>query len=580
MRELKYSEILARNRELGASLPGAAYRVALLSNVVMSQLGEVLEFSLRRQGIKAEVTLGEYDNIVQDSERFKEFDALVVFWEAANLVEGLHVAADTLSDQEISALAERVEGEVSLVLENLKHVPLVLFNRFSSLVFSADELHNGPLAGLCDRLNITLDKQVSASQIIVGLDKILAKVGLDAATNFRQFQSAKALYSINFLKAYVSHVEPAFLAATGRGRKVLVLDCDNTLWGGILGEDGESQIQMGDATWQGHVFREVQCLLRGLKQRGVLLALCSKNNPEDVDGVLSCHPDMVLRDANFVAKKVNWCDKATNIRQLAQDLNLGLDSFVFLDDSAFELGLVEKELPQVRCFKVPDTLSEYPSLIRSMGREFFTSSMTAEDAAKTDMYRQEWARRDASVRFASVEDYLRSLGLKIHIAWGAAVSVQRAAQMTQKTNQFNLTTRRYTESDIRRMLADNYSIATFAASDRYGDYGVTGLAIIRFGAEKMVASIDSLLMSCRVLGRNLERVFFDHLVNKLRAMGIGRLHAEYFRTAKNDQVSGFYDTMGLRLVSESADRRDYLLQPLVDYQPCGIDYIEVSEDGV
>lgn len=211
---------------------------------------------LRENGINVEIIYGDYDNIVQDSVRFKDIaDAVVVVWEAANFVEGFHVTSCTMSSAELSALRLRVEGEISLVLQNLTHVPLVLFNRFSSLIFSADELGLGPLAGLCGRLNIFLDQHVVVNQVVVDIDRVLAKVGLDSATDFRQFQSTKSLYSIDFIKAYAEHIEPAFRVAIGRGRKVLVLDCDNTLWGGILGEDGESRIQMSDATRQGRVFR-------------------------------------------------------------------------------------------------------------------------------------------------------------------------------------------------------------------------------------------------------------------------------------------------------------------------------------
>lgn len=577
MKELKYSEIVARNRELGGALAGADYRIALLSNVVMYQLGDLLEFQLRQNGINAQVTLGDYDNIVQDSQRFKGFDAVVIFWEIANLVDGLHAKADVLDSQKVSALVERVEGEIALVLENLKTVPLVLFNRFSPLIFVSDDLRPGPLTSIASRLNCVLEEHVSAGQFIVATDNILATVGLNDATDFRQFLSSKALYSVNFLKRYVEHIDPVFRAATGKVRKVLVLDCDNTLWGGILGEDGESQLHMSDATRQGRAFHEMQNLVKGLKQKGVLLALCSKNNPEDVDRVLASHPDMVLRDPDFVAKKVNWMDKATNISALAQELNLGLDSFVFLDDSEFELGLVEKELPQVRCFKVPTTLSDYPQLIRRISREFFTLSSTAEDATKTEMYRQEQERKKFTEKFLSIDDYLQSLGLHIRIAWDTSISVARAAQLSQKTNQFNLTTRRYTEADIGKMLADpTYLLSTLSVSDRFGDYGIVGLAIIQRDSTTPTATIDTLLMSCRVLGRNIETVFFDHLFQKLSASGIKKLYAEYIRTAKNDQVASFYDSLGFKSSDNQSDLRKYEIQ-ISDYKSSSINYVEVSD---
>lgn len=579
MNLLKYSEILARNRELGRTAVGKPYRIALLSNIVVNQLGEILEFVLRGRGINAEVVYGDYDNIVQDSIRFKDVDAAVVFWEAANLVDGLHASAEDMEANELAALVERVEREMELALGNLRDVPLVLFNRFSALLFARDDLRNGALQRLCDRLNATLDRIVSPHQIAVNMDRVLAQVGLSAAADFRQFQSAKALYTIELFKSYAEHVAPAFFAVTGRIRKVLVLDCDNTLWDGILGEDGDSQIQMNNATRSGRIFREVQQILKGFRKQGVLLALCSKNNSGDVDRILTDHPDMLLRNDDWVAKKINWQDKATNLRQMSAELNLGLDSFVFVDDSSFELGLVQDELPQVACVKVPETLSDYPAVMRRLAREFFVLSRTSEDLRKTEMYRQEQMRGETKARFATLDDYLRSLGLLVRVAWNDAISVARAAQLTQKTNQFNLTTRRYTEADLARMLAEgNFAIATFAVSDRYGDYGITGLAIVQIEAEGGVASIDTLLISCRVIGRNVECAFFDYLVGKLRAMGVAKLQAEYLRTPKNDQVSGFYDSLGFHTIVAEAGLWKYDLT-LADYQQSEIDYIEVKENA-
>lgn len=579
MKSFKYSEILARNRELGLTVVGKPFRIALLSNIVVSQLGDILEFFLRERGLNAEVVHGDYDNIVQDSTRFKDVDCVIVFWEAANLVDGLHACAEGMRGEELAALAERVEREIELALNNLGDVPLVLFNRFSALLFAHDDLRDGALHRLCDRLNTTLDRSVSPHQIPVNIDRVLAQVGLSAASDFRQFQSAKALYTIELLKSYAEQVAPALLAVTGRIRKVLVLDCDNTLWGGILGEDGDSQIQINTLTRQGRIFREVQQIIQGYRKQGVLLALCSKNNPDDVDRILTDHPDMLLRNNDFIVRKVNWQDKATNLRQISAELNLGLDSFVFVDDSSFEIGFVQDELPQVACVKVPETLSDYPAVIRRLAREFFVVSRTSEDFLKTEMYRHEQARVETKVGFASLDDYLKSLGLVIRIAWNEAVSVTRAAQLTQKTNQFNLTTHRYTEADIARMIAgDDIAIATLAVSDRYGDYGITGLAIVYLEKEGGVAKIDTLLMSCRVIGRNIESVFFDYLVGKLQAKGVVKLDAEYLRTLKNEQVSGFFDSLGFHAIVEEAGFKEYELV-LSDYRQSGIDYIQVREDA-
>lgn len=573
---MKLAQLLQRNRELGRTLTGERYRIALVSNIVVNLFKEPLELALREEGVNAEVVLGDYNVIVQETARLAGADAVIVFWEACSLVEDFEDRAWLLTDAEMAALETRVETELALVVQHLQQTPLVLINTFSSMLFDASSLRESPLRRLCSRVNLTLKRSVAGNQTIVDLDAIIAELGVARAADYRQFQLTRALYSIEFSKAYAAAVRPAFLSATGLARKVLVLDCDNTLWAGVLGEDGASGIDMSATTARGRPFHEVQTIVQGLQRKGVLLALCSKNDLSDVMNVVQSHPDMLLKDEDFVAKKVNWLDKATNLQALSLDLNLGLDSFVFVDDSAFELGLVQEQLSAVRCVQVPDNVSDYPPLMRQLRNEFFSLSITAEDVQKTAMYRADVYRKGGQGRFASMEAYLASLGLQATISWGDAVAIPRAAQLTQKTNQFNVTTRRYTEADIRRMLHDpSYQVATLGVSDRYGDYGITGLAICRRSSTTIhTAAIDTFLMSCRIIGRNVEYAFFDQVVERLLAEGYRRMEAEYVATPKNDQVSAFYEGLGMIACSANADRKHYTMD-LDDYRPRSIDYIQV-----
>ena len=572
---MKLVEILKRNRELALTLPGDKYRVAVISNVTVNQFKEILEFTLRTDGLKAEVIIGDFDAIVQDSARFAESNAVLVFWEAGNLIDGFHNNAELFSEGNLDELARQVEGAMDLVLRNLNHTPLVLLNRFSSALFNSNPLQEGALQKMCRRLNLALESKVEANQIVVDLDAVLAEVGLSTAADMRQFISAKTLYSVEFFRAYAEVVKPAFMAVTGRAKKILVLDCDNTLWGGILGEDGTEGIHLSDATPQGKAYREAQAVFRSLRNEGVLLALCSKNNPSDVEKLLREHPDMVVKEHDLVAQKVNWQDKATNLREIAAELNIGLDSFILVDDSSFEIGLIQKELPQVTCVQVPQNLSEYPARMRELRRAFFSLSRTDEDQRKTEMYRQEKLRKEEASVYTSTEDYLATLKLKLTFTWSPHIPVARAAQMSQKTNQFNLTTRRYSEGDIQRMLDDSfYKLATFSVADRHGDYGVSGMIIIQQDRnDPRRAVIDSLLMSCRVIGRNVERVFFDELIRILPSMGIVHLRGEYLPTTKNSQVQQFYPALGFELITQTEKRCEYQLA-LTNYRPSGIQYIE------
>lgn len=572
---MKYIDILKRNKELGQELTSEKYKIALISNITITQLKEVLELSLREIGINAEVTLSDYDAIVQESHRFSNFNAVVIFWELINIVDGLQSKIYLMDQDEINRLANKVESEIDIVLRNTKNVPLVIINQFSASLIDNCPLKQGPLDILGDHLNKALRSKVMSSQVILDINSIFSNIGIDKSRDLRQFHTSKTLYSIDFFRNYCKTTLPAFLAVNGKTKKVLVLDCDNTLWDGIIGEDGESGIQMSDVTAKGKIFKEVQTILLGMQKEGVLLALCSKNNEEDVNNVFKNHPDILIRDNHIVSKKINWQDKTRNITEIAEELNLGLDSFVFIDDSNFEVGLVRQELPMVETIQVPANLTEYPILMKELKMLFFSLSNTIEDKNKTEMYLQERQRQEQLKIHDSIDNYLSSLGLSLNIHWDQEISVSRVAQMTQKTNQFNLTTRRYTESDILRMLEDpKYFIATFSVSDQFGDYGVTGMSIIQI--KNSSAIIDSLLMSCRVIGRNLEIAFFDEIVKFLQEKKIKTLFGSYIRTPKNKQVEFFYEELGFKSTKINELQTDFIIQ-LEDYKARNISYIKIKQ---
>ena len=577
MKILKYGEILKKNKMLGDALSTSNYSVGVLSNVTVNQLKELLEFTLRTEGVNAKVFFGDYDAVVQDSKKFESFQAVILFWEAINFAPHLHGEAYLLGEKELNEIQQKIEDEIRLVLKNLKDVPLVLINKFTISLFNSNPLKKDPLDLLCHRLNNFVESIISLNQIIVDLDLIIAHVGAIKSLDSRQFIAAKSIYSVDFFRGYVEAISPAFMATTGRYKKVLVLDCDNTLWGGIAGEDGLEGIELGSSSVRGQIYSDIQRMIIGLKHEGVLLAICSKNNPDDVMTILKSHPEMLISDNILVSKKINWEDKATNIRQIALDLNLGLDSFVFLDDSSFEIGLVSKELPEVRCIQVPNTLSEYPNVMRKLRQHFFTPVRTSEDVKKTEMYLEESLRKKRISSYSNMEDYLSSLCLRVSIIWDKEIPIPRASQMSQKTNQFNLTTKRYSETDIARMLDSiEFQLAVFSVEDNYGDYGVTGMSIIQIkDSHKSTAVIDTFLMSCRVISRNIEFSFFDEIVKKLASIGITKIVGEYVVTNKNMQVANFYEVLGFLLESDQDGIKKYSI-PLSEYKPHSLRYIEIN----
>ena len=322
-------------------------------------------------------------------------------------------------------------------------------------------------------------------------------------------------------------------------KKCLVLDLDNTLWGGVLGEDGIEGVQI-DGDYPGKAYHYWQEGIKELERKGVILAICSKNNQTDVEALFAAR-EMPLSLKDFACMRINWNDKATNIREIAQELNIGLDSMVFVDDNPTERELIRQQLPMVAVPEWPAQPYELPMFYARLVNDYFSVyTLTDEDKKKTEQYRQNANRAQAQAQFTDMEDFLRSLEMRLTIAPATDVSIPRIAQMTQKTNQFNLTTKRYTEDDIRSLVAKEAKIWTLSVADRFGDNGITGLMILK---PENGWNIDTLLMSCRVLGKGIEEAFFKTVISRYE----GALTAQYIPTAKNEQVADFYDRMGMKL---------------------------------
>jgi FkbH-like protein len=338
-------------------------------------------------------------------------------------------------------------------------------------------------------------------------------------------------------------------------KKCIVLDLDNTLWFGVLGEDGMDGIKMaGD--YPGNAFRFFQEYLLELNRNGVILAICSKNNESDATDVLENHPDMLLKKNVFSSYRINWNNKADNIRDIASELNIGLDSMVFIDDSPAERELVRQALPQVSVPEFPASPYLYPVFIKQLTDAFFSAyALTREDLAKTRQYRENAERNQHKGQFADMGAYLRSLEMRLTVEKLDGLNKARFAQMTQKTNQFNLTTKRYTEADIQSFADKGGLVYGLRVKDKFGDSGLTGLIMV--AVDNKTAFIDTLLLSCRVLGRGIENVFINHILKKLKKFGISNVKAVYFKTAKNAQVEKFYDIAGFTVKSACSDRTDY-----------------------
>jgi FkbH-like protein len=571
---MKYTEILRENSLLKKQLKSESYKISILSNITVNQLKEILEYELRRDALNANVIIGDYDNIVQDSFKYNNSNLVIVFWELCNLIEGLQYKIDLMTDSEYDELLNQTKSEIDIVIENLKSSSLVLFNKFSSLPFTFSMPGNPKMKTFAQKLNNYLEKKIQSNILLIDFENVLAKNGINNSIDLRYFYSSKALYTLGTFINYSSFIKPYVFAATGKAKKALIFDCDNTLWKGILGEDGFDGIEMSSKTKNGAIFSEIQNIALSLVKRGIIIGLCSKNNYQDVQEVIEKHPDIKLKNEDITIKKINWKDKVSNLNEIAKELNIGLDSIVFVDDSSFEVNFVKKEIPEIKVLQVPKNLYEYPELLRKNLGLFFNLSMTKEDFKKIQMYKQQVKRQEAEKNFKNLDNYLESLGLKVTINVDNPEIVPRMAQMTQKTNQFNLTTKRYTETDIKNFVENSkYRIIAISVSDNFGDSGITGLAIVELDKENKEGIIDSLLMSCRIIGRKIEFAFMDIIIETLSKENIKVLKANYLKTLKNEQVSNYYEKCAFELIDNNNQNKYYKIN-MNNYKYFNINYIE------
>jgi FkbH-like protein len=578
MEDLKYTEILKLNKELAIDNYSSNFSAKILSNVTVNSFKEIFEYSLRLKKINPVIDIGNFDNIVQDSVNSSKQNLVFVFYDVLNIVDSISSYFESLEEDSILELKHKIISEIDLILDNLKNTPTVIFNTFSTAAIVSPYVNSTKLEKFVLELNNYLYNSSAKNLVLVNIDKIVNNLGRSQAFDFRFYQSSKAPYTIAFFKTYICAIESTILKVTGKLKKAIIFDCDNTLWKGVVGEDGLENIQMSANSAIGKAFYDIQCIAKHLSKNGILVGLCSKNNLSDVDEVINNHKDMVLSNEDIIIKKVNWNDKATNLQEIASELNIGVDSLLFIDDSDYEINLVKERLPELKTFQVPKNSYLYKNELLDFIYLNTSLVVSAEDLKKTEQYKEQLVREIDKSNFDSMDSYISSLKIKLDIQKDNESQIPRVSQLTQKTNQFNLTTYRYTETEIEEyMLNDTTHVFTSSVSDKFGDSGLTVVCIVVVDKDKSLAKIDTLLMSCRIIGRNIEFVFMDNVFQFLKSFGIKTIHSEYIKTAKNNQVSDFYDKLGFTVNLEEVGQKVYLLD-LSKYQNSTIDYIEINKN--
>ncbi|HET9847204.1 MAG TPA: HAD-IIIC family phosphatase [Candidatus Dormibacteraeota bacterium] len=522
-------------------------RVALIGSYTTAQLGSMLRVAGLAEGIDIVLFEGGYGQYRQeiidpDSAIYRFAPDFVVIavhhgaLELPTLSESPEevLAAETARWQRLwQVLAERSGARV--IQHNFAIPPEVPLGHLAARV-------SGSRYAMMQELNIRLGAAASDAVLIVDCERLASTFGKGAWFDSRYWNAAKQAVALDALPMLARHTVSVMAAALGLNRKCLVLDLDNTLWGGVVGEDGLSGIALGQGTPAAEAFVAFQDYILQLNEKGIILAVASKNNEADARAVFEHHPEMRIRLADLAAFFCNWDDKATNLRRIAEQLNLGLDALTVADDNPAERALVRAMLPEVDVIPLPEDPSGYVRALSDYLR-FETAALTTEDRTRTQQYRMRSAASALAASAEGIEDFYRSLEMEARIAPFDEFHLPRIAQLINKTNQFNLTTRRYTPEELRALMRDPTVIHRYLKlRDRFGDHGLVSVLIARRAGTNL--DIETWLMSCRVISRTVDAEMLAHLSELARQKGVDTIRGTYIPSARNAIVSEIYGKYG------------------------------------
>jgi FkbH-like protein len=526
-------------------------RIAVLGSATIDYLSRAIACAVAQEGVLPVVYQAPFGAYVQEAldpaSPLHDFapELAVIAPEACDLIEPLPVGA---SAAEVTAAIEAKVAMFGRVWDALaargchivQHLLVPPVRQYRGM---AERLVPGSPFNQVRALNDALVAAGRGRVQWVDLERLAAAVGTRRFAASRFWYSARLGFDQRFLPDYLPAFRGAWRAACGRGKKVLALDLDNTLWGGVIGDDGVEGLVLGPGSPEGEAFADWQRYVQALGARGVVLAVCSKNSPEIAETGFR-HSGAVLRRADFAAFECSWNDKVAGLRRIADALNLGLDSIVFADDNPAECALIRRALPEVAVAELGPEPAEFPALLDA-GHWFDMADFTAEDFSRTGAYaaRAEAQTARAEMSETDLDGYLASLGMTGRLYRPAEADIPRLAQLEQKTNQFNLTSRRHSEAAIRAFLArDDAVVLAFRLADRFGDHGLTSTLIAVHEEESL--RIDSWLMSCRIFSRTAEAFILRGLLKIARERGARRLVGEYVATVKNGVVADLYGRLG------------------------------------
>lgn len=532
--------------------PHKIIKVALLGDTATQFLNVALKGTAKTEGFGLDIFEADFGQIsrqiMDPSSEYYEFDAdyTIIFESTHKLLNQYYKSSDfslNFANNKISYVEElyntiQSRTKSRVIYCNFPIIDAKVFGNFSNKVESSFNFQ-------LNKINYLLSQEIAVQRdnfFIADLLSIQNKWGRDFMFTPSIYVNTEMVISIDALPIVAHNIFSIIASLEGKFKKCLILDLDNTTWGGIIGDDGLEKIQIGNLGI-GKAFTEFQYWVKALQKRGIILAVCSKNDEDKAKEPFEKHPDMVLKLDDIAVFIANWENKADNIRKIQRILNIGFDSMVFLDDNPFERNLVRENLPDVCVPELPEDPAEYLEYLYGLNL-FETASFSENDSERTKQYQVEARRAVDLESFTNLEDFLKSLNMVSAVQPFNSFSKPRVSQLTQRSNQFNLRTVRYTEQEIENLIqSGKHYTLSFTLEDKYGDNGLICVIVLE-EKDKETLFIDTWLMSCRVLKRGMEDFTLNTIVEKAKEHGYRYVTGEYLETAKNQMVRDHYQNLG------------------------------------
>lgn len=528
------------------------YKIAILGDCSTQHLATALKGYGYQEGYHLNIFDSDYNQI--DSQIMDDTSELYQHQPDAVL---LYMSSEKLYENFCETGVQQRENFADVTIEKIKNAWQNLNSKIKTniLQFNFIEIDDRTFGNYANKtpnsfiyqlrkLNYQLMELASNTKnaFLIDLSTIQNTYGRETVHDDKLYYIAKMPLSTNILPEVSKQVLDVIKALNGKFKKCAILDLDNTLWGGVIGDDGLKSIQIGELGL-GHAFSEFQMWLKELKNRGIILAVCSKNNENIAKEPFEKHPDMILKLDDISMFVANWEDKATNIKYIQETINIGMDSIVFIDDNPFERNLVKGMIPDITVPELPEDPAMYLSYLKSLNL-FETASYSENDKDRTKQYQAEVGRTTMQSNFQNFDDYLKSLEMQATVHPFEEFEFPRISQLTQRSNQFNLRTIRYTEAEIEQIAKDEkYLTLSFSLKDKFGDYGLISVVIMEKQDEKTLF-LDTWLMSCRVLKRGMEEFIINQVIETAKANGFSKVVGEYIQTPKNAMVQKIYAKLG------------------------------------